>query len=190
MADTEFTSGCDDFQWQITSGGGVFNPANPTDPARNLNGRGSCSIAGNPFPLAAKHTGSITADYSRPVFGGDYRLYVNSDLSYTSKKNVQVHNTAYTGSALLMGARVGIETDSWKVGLYGRNLLDETSAVGATRWLHSYLNGCDAIRPGCSAVTLDPGLPPTSVASYSLPRGIFGTLRRESQIGLELSYKF
>ena len=122
LADTEFTSGCDDFQWQITSGGGVFNPANPTDPARNLNGRGSCSIAGNPFPLAAKHTGSITADYSRPVFGGDYRLYVNSDLSYTSKKNIQVHNTAYTGSALLMGARVGIETDSWKVGLYGRNL--------------------------------------------------------------------
>jgi outer membrane receptor protein involved in Fe transport len=188
LADTEFTSGCDDFQWNLTSGGGVFNPANPTDPARNLNGRGSCSIAGNPFPLAAKHTGSITADYSRPVFGGDYRLYVNSDLSYTSKKNIQVHNTAYTGSALLMGARVGIETDSWKVGLYGRNLLDETSAVGATRWLHSYLIGVPATAG--LAATLDPGLPPTSVAAYSLPRGIFGTLRRESQIGLELSYKF
>jgi outer membrane receptor protein involved in Fe transport len=187
LADTEFTSGCDDFQWNLTSGGGVFNPANPTDPARNLNGRGSCSIAGNPFPLAAKHTGSITADYSRPVFGGDYRLYVNSDLSYTGKKNVQVHNTAYTGSALLMGARVGIETDSWKVGLYGRNLLDETSAVGATRWLHGYLIGFQGPVP---AATLDPGLPPTSVAAYSLPRGIFGTLRRESQIGLELSYKF
>jgi outer membrane receptor protein involved in Fe transport len=187
LADTEFTSGCDDFQWNLTSGGGVFNPANPTDPARNLNGRGSCSIAGNPFPLAAKHTGSITADYSRPVFGGDYRLYVNSDLSYTGKKNVQVHNTAYTGSALLMGARVGIETDSWKVGLYGRNLLDETSAVGATRWLHGYLLGFEGPVP---AATLDPGLPPTSVAAYSLPRGIFGTLRRESQIGLELSYKF
>ena len=188
LADTEFTNGIDDFQWQITSGGGIFNPANPTDPARNLNGRGNGSIVGNPFPLAAKHTASLTADYSRPVFGGGYRLYVNSDLSYTSKKNIQVHNTAYTGSALLMGARVGIETDNWRAGIYGRNLLDETSAVGATRWLHSYLIGIPATAG--PAATLDPGLPPTSVAAYSLPRGIFGTLRRERQIGLELNYKF
>jgi len=188
MADTEFTNGIDDFQWQITSGGGIFNPANPTDPARNLNGRGNASIAGNPFPLAAKHTASLTGDYSQPVFGGDYRLYVNTDLSYTSKKNVQVHNTAYTGSALLAGARIGIETDSWRVGLYGRNLLNEDSLPGATRWLHSYLFGVPATAG--PAATLDPGLPPTTVAAYSLPRGIFGTLRRERQIGLELNYKF
>ena len=188
MADTEFTNGIDDFQWQITSGGGIFNPANPTDPARNLNGRGNASIAGNPFPLAAKHTASLTGDYSRPVFGGDYRLYVNTDLSYTSKKNIQVHNTAYTGSALLAGARIGIETDSWRVGLYGRNLLNEDSLPGATRWLHSYLFGVPATAG--PAATLDPGLPSTAVASYSLPRGIFGTLRRERQIGLELNYKF
>jgi outer membrane receptor protein involved in Fe transport len=188
LADTKFTNGIDDFQFQITSGGGIFNPANPTDPARNLNGRGNGSIVGNPFPLAAKHTASLTADYSRPVFGGGYRLYVNSDLSYTSKKNIQVHNTAYTGSALLMGARVGIETDNWRAGFYGRNLLDESSAVGATRWLHSYLFGIPATAG--PAATLDPGLPSTAVAAYSLPRGIFGTLRRERQIGLELNYKF
>jgi iron complex outermembrane receptor protein len=192
LADTGFTFGVDDFQFQITSGGGIFNPANPTDPTRNLNGKGDPSIAGNPFPLAAKHTASLTADYSQPVFGGDYRLYVNSDLSYTSKKNVQVHNTAYTGDALLLGARIGIETDSWRVGLYGRNLLNEDSLPGATRWLHGYLFGIAPGTPGVppAAVTLDPGLPPTSVAAYSLPRGIFGILRRERQIGLELNYKF
>ena len=189
LADTEFTNGIDDFQWQITSGGGVFNPANPTDPARNLNGRGNPSIVGNPFPLAAKHTASLTGDYSRPVFGGDYRLYVNADLSYTSKKNIQVHNTAYTGSALLAGARIGIETDSWRVGLYGRNLLDEDSLPGATRWLHAYLVGVPVGIPGVTP-TLDPGLPPTTVAAYTIPRGILGNLRRERQIGLELNYKF
>jgi iron complex outermembrane receptor protein len=187
MADTEFTNGIDDFQWQITSGGGIYNPANPTDPARNLNGQGNPSIVGNPFPLAAKHTASLTGDYSRPVFGGDYRLYVNSDLSYTSKKNIQVHNTAYTGDALLLGARIGIETDNWRVGLYGRNLLDEDSVPGATRWLHPYLIGFGGPVPPRN---LKPGLPPTSVAAYSLPRGIFGILRRERQIGLEMSYKF
>src|SRR5690606_20397468 len=30
LADSEFTQGCDDFQWVLTSGGGLFNPANPT----------------------------------------------------------------------------------------------------------------------------------------------------------------
>lgn len=188
LADTEFTNGVDDFQWQITSGGGIYNPANPTDPARNLNGKGNASIAGHPFPLAAKHTASLTGDYSQPVFGGDYRLYVNADLSYTSKKYVQVHNQAYSGSALLAGARIGIETDSWRVGLYGRNLLNEDSLPGASRWLHGYLFGIPATAG--PAATLDPGLPPTSVAAYSLPRGIFGNLRRERQIGLELNYKF
>jgi hypothetical protein len=53
--------------------------------------------------------------------------------------------------------------------------------------LHGYLIGFPGPVP---AATLDPGLPPTSVAAYSLPRGIFGTLRRERQIGLELNYKF
>ena len=183
LADTRFTSGCDDFQFNITSGGGILNPTNPSDPTRNLNGKGSCSIAGHPFPLAAKHTAAATADFARPVFGGDYRLYVNTDLSYSSKRNVQVHNTAYTGAATLLGARIGLETDRWKAGLYARNLLNEDSAVGATRWLHTYMIGI----PG---VTLKPGLPPTSVASYSLPRGIFGTLRRERQVGLEANYKF
>ena len=186
LADTEFTKGCDDFQFQISSGGGIFNPANPTDPARNLNGRGDCSIVGHPFPLAAKHTAALTADFRRPVFGGDYEFYLNSDLSYTSKKNVQVHGTAYTGEALLLGARIGVEKGAWRIGLYGRNLTNEDSVPGATRWLHTYLIGSQA--PGLA--NLDPGLPSTAIASYSLPRGIFGILRRERQVGLEASWKF
>lgn len=186
LADTAFTNGCDDFQFQITSGGGILNPNNPADPSRNLNGLGSCSIVGNPFPLSAKHTGSVTADYLRPVFGGDYRLYVNTDLSYSSKRNLQVHNTAYTGSATLLGARVGLETDEWRLGIYGRNVLNEDSAVGATRWLHAYL-AATSTNP---TLTLKPGLPSAAVAAYSLPRGIFGTVRRERQVGVEFSYKF
>jgi outer membrane receptor protein involved in Fe transport len=183
LADSEFTEGCDDFQFQITSGGGVFNPANPTDPTRNLNGRGTCSIVGNAFPLAAKHTASLTADFRRPVFDGRFEFYANGDVSYTSKKFVQVHNLAYTPAATLVGARFGFETEQWRIGIYGRNLTDEDASPSATRWLHPYLIGI----PG---LTLDPGLPPTTIASYSLPRGFFGILRRERQIGLEASYRF
>ena len=182
LADTEFTSGCDDMQFTITSGGGIFNPNDPNSTARNLNGQGSCSIAGNEFPLAAKHTASLTADFVRPVFGGDYEFYLNSDLSYTSKKWVQVHNLAYTGAAALLGARFGIQTADWKVGVYGRNLTNEDSSPGATRWLQQNLIGVNGLTV--------PATPATSVASYSLPRGFFGVLRRERQIGLEFSYNF
>lgn len=120
------------------------------------------------------------------MFGGDYRLFINSDLSYSSKRNVQVHNTAYTGSATLLGARIGVETDDWRLGIYGRNLLNEDSALGATRWLHAYL-AATSTNP---TLTLKPGLPSPAVASYSLPRGIFGTVRRERQVGIDFSYKF
>jgi hypothetical protein len=43
---------------------------------------------------------------------------------------------------------------------------------------------------GVPGATLLPGGPSTSVASYSLPRGFFGVLRRERQIGLDFSYNF
>ena len=89
---------------------------------------------------------------------------------------------------LLVGARIGLETDNWRVGLYGRNLTNEDSSPGATRWLHSYLIGI-ASTAG-PAATLDPGLPSTAVAAYSLPRGIFGILRRERQVGIDFSYNF
>lgn len=187
LADTKFTKGCDDFQWTLTSGGGLIDPPGAAlNPARNPNGQGNCSIAGHPFPLAAKHTGSATADYKRPIMGGAYNFYFNSDLSYTGKKTVQVDGEAYTGSAVLLGARFGVETDKWKAGFYGRNLTNEDSVPGATRWLDLYLIGTQA--PGIA--NIKPGLPSSTVVSYSTPRGFFGSLRRERQIGLEASYKF
>jgi hypothetical protein len=93
-----------------------------------------------------------------------------------------VHNLAYTGAAALLGARFGIQTNDWKVGVYGRNLTNEDSSPGATRWLQQNLIGVNGLTV--------PATPATSVASYSLPRGFFGVLRRERQIGLEFSYNF
>lgn len=187
LADTKFTKGCDDFQWTLTSGGGTIDPPGVAlNPLRNPNGQGSCSIAGHPFPLAAKHTGSATADYKRPVLGGRYKLYFNSDLSYTGRKTVQVDGYAYSGDAMLLGARFGLETDQWKAGFYGRNLTNEDSSPGVTRWLDLYLIGTQA--PGIANIKT--GLPSSTVVSYSTPRGFFGSLRRERQIGFEASYKF
>ncbi|MCS6947664.1 MAG: TonB-dependent receptor, partial [Steroidobacteraceae bacterium] len=201
LADTKFTEGCDDFQYQLTSGGGAYLANAPAFSA-NFTGRGSCSIVGNPFPLTSKHTGSLTVDYERPVFDGAMDFYWNSDLSYASKKPVQVHADPWTGAATLLGMRLGFRTERWNVGLYGRNLLNEDSVVSATRWLHQFLIGVPSF--------LDPGLPPSTVAppagsgivcpmatpncvpwaQYSLPRGFFGALRQPRQVGIEATFNF
>lgn len=201
LADTEFTSGCDDFQYQLTSGGAAYLTRAPTFSV-NYTGRGDCSINGNQFPLTSKHTASLTVDYERAAFDGGTRFYWNTDISYASKKPVQVHANPWTGAATLLGMRLGLKSDKWSVGLYGRNLTNEDSVVSATRWLHQFLFA--------SAGTLDAGVParfvtppagsgltcPTTnpacvpAAQYSLPRGFFGALRQQRQIGIEATWTF
>jgi len=163
LADTEYTQGCDDFQYQLTSGGGALLTNAPSLSA-NYTGRGDCSIVGNPFPLVAKNTATLTADYERPVGDGDKTFYTNADLRFEDKKAVQVHANPWTGSATLLGLRMGYKTDRWQVGVYARNLLNEDSVVSATRWFGQFLFA-SGLTPSAqtgvvsASTTLDAGLP-------------------------------
>jgi iron complex outermembrane recepter protein len=180
----------------------------------NLNGRGDASIVGNPFPLSAKHTASFAADFRVP-FNETVEFFASADVSYTGKRVVQVHADPYVPSATLVGARLGFDNDNWSFSMYGRNLTNEDSVAVATRWFAQPYIGFStspfaAATPLRTAAQLTAlGLPaytpsdgtsatptPTngntlnSVAAYSLPRGFFSMLRRERQIGIEVSYKF
>jgi len=167
---------------------------------------GDCSIKGNPFPLSAKDTASFALDYRTPFYG-DFEFFVNADVSYTGKRPVQVHDDPYVPEATIIGARIGIAAESWSAALYGRNLGDEDAVSVATRWLSQpYVGFSTAPIPGTTplkgaaalAAAGLPAYPPASgpstglnsVASYALPRGFFAALRRERQIGIELSYSF
>ncbi len=175
LADSEFTSGCDEFQWSLTSGGGRFNG----DPATSLNpnNMGDCSVAGHQFPMGSKHQASVFLDFSRPMANG-MNFFANLNVSYESKRYTQLHQSAYTGAATLAGARIGVQGDSWSLALLGRNLTDEDSAILATRWLQS---------PYFTFASLNVA-PPT--ADRGAPRAFFALPRRERQLGLELSYEF
>jgi outer membrane receptor protein involved in Fe transport len=219
LADSEFTEGVDDFQWTLTSGGGnsfgrpgAYNPANPAAGGTNLNGRGDASIVGNPFPLSAKHTASFAADF-RTALNETVEFFASADVSYTGKRVVQVHEDPYVPAATLVGARIGFSNENWSASLYGRNLTNEDAVAIATRWFSQpYIgfstSGFAAATPLRSGTSLAaaglPAYPPAngiatapptgtalnSVASYSLPRGFFAALRRERQVGIEVSYKF
>ncbi len=176
LADSEFTSGCDEFQWTLTSGGGKFNG----DPATsfNPNGMGDCSVAGNQFPMGSKHQASAYLDFSQPLSDG-MNFFANFNVSYESKRYTQLHQLSYAGAATLVGARLGLEGEDWTVALLGRNLTNEDSAILATRWLQS---------PFFTFSSLN--VAPRGRADRGTPRAFFALPRRERQIGLELSYRF
>lgn len=181
-ADSQFTSGCDDFQYALTSAGGLMNPDNIAEsPDFNallgLSGEGDCSIKGNQFPLSSKHQASAFAEYVQEISGG-IEGFINADVSYESKKYVQVHNYAYLPEAVIAGLRTGVRADNWSASLFVRNLTDEDAPVMATRWL--------AI-PYFTFSSLNTA---PDGADTGSPRAFFGNARRGRQIGLEFSYYF
>ncbi|EED31061.1 TonB-dependent receptor, plug [gamma proteobacterium NOR5-3] len=179
LADTEFTSGCDEFQWTLTSGGGKWTGDAAT--SADFTGNGDCSIEGNQFPLSSEHQASGFMNFSMPI-SNNMEFFFNADVSYESEKPVQVHNLAYAPEATIVGARLGLNGENWTLAAFGRNLTDEDAPPMATRWL--------------SLPYLAPNFPTLNTAAFvpgadtSSPRAFFGSLRRERQLGLELIYRF
>ena len=177
LADTRFTKGCDEFQWTLTSGGGVLDDAVNCS-GNNVNGMGNGSIVGSAFPLSSKNQFSANIDWRQQI-SGEMEFFANADYTWEDKKPVQVHNLAWVPSASLLGARIGIGTDRWNVAIYGRNLTDEDAPSMTTRWLQE-----PAFFGRALAGTSGAGVPssscPTGTCSTSWPRAFFADFRRST----------
>ncbi len=176
LADTEFTEGCDEFQWTLTSGGGLWTGDEAT--SVDFTGNGDCSIEGNQFPLSSEHQASAYANFATPI-SNNLEFFLNVDVSYESEKPVQVHNLAFAPEATLVGARLGLNGENWTLAAFGRNLTDEDAPPMVTRWLaipyftFASLNTAEGI----------------AGADTGSPRALFGSLRRERQYGVEFIYR-
>ncbi|MBL4802773.1 MAG: TonB-dependent receptor [Emcibacter sp.] len=91
------------------------------------------SIVGRALPRAPKHMFNMGANYTKAI-NDDWSVVLNANLSYESKKFVQVHNLAWTGSATLVNASIGVETENIRLVVWGKNLTDENSVVSASRF--------------------------------------------------------
>lgn len=189
FTDPKFTRGCDQDQWIFTSGGGVFfSEGNPLNTSFNgvFGGAATCDISGNRYPLVSKHMASGSATYTRPIAGGN-EFFASANGSYEGSKFVQVHNLAETGDAFILGAQIGIKGDGWRANVFARNLTNDDTIAIATRWFDlRYGNSTTAPAP---ARILADGGTPTTVTTGS-PRGLFGSLRRPRQFGIEFNYEF
>ena len=176
LADSEFTEGCDEDQWTLTSGGGLYSFSDPSS-SSNPNGNGDCSIEGHQFPLSSEHQASLFVDWERTLAGG-MTLFAGADVSYESRKYVQVHNEAYVPDATLVGARFGVRWGQSELVVVGTNLSDEDAPILATRWFTT---------PYFTFLT-----PNTADPTYNrgAPRAFFAPLREGSQVGIEYRYRF
>jgi len=181
LADTEFTDGCDDFEFTLNTGG-LLIPAGFDGP--------ECSIEGRQTPMSSKHQASLGADFRLPI-GRGMEFFAFPLLSYESKKFIQVHNRAFVPSATIVNLRAGVRSSSgWELAAYARNLFDEDAPVLATRWFD--------LRHGFNAFGIDPAQQASqgcninegNCADTSLPRAFFTTLRKGATYGLELRYSF
>ncbi|MBU3002592.1 TonB-dependent receptor [Paraglaciecola arctica] len=181
LADTKFTKGCDDFQWSLSSGGGVLTPGTTTGTDFRddfgVTEEASCSIEGNAFPLSSKHQASAFLEYITPITG-ELEAFFNVDASYESRKYVQVHNLAYVPSAIIAGARMGVSGENWRVSLYARNLTDEDAPILTSRWL------------GIPYFTFASLNTAPEGADMGSPRAFFSAARRGRQIGVDMTYHF
>ncbi|WP_169711845.1 TonB-dependent receptor [Henriciella litoralis] len=89
--------------------------------------------SGNTLPEAPEHSASLAGNYRHPLTSAlDFTLH--GDANYRSEVFFSASNEPdYTQDAVtLVNARIGVAAadDSWSVTLWGRNLTDETYAVG------------------------------------------------------------
>ncbi|RMF97255.1 MAG: TonB-dependent receptor [Gammaproteobacteria bacterium] len=195
LADSEFTKGCDEFQWTLTSGGGELKDATTCTgfvPDVPGSGTGDGSIVGHQFPLSSKHQVSAYADFRREIGRGGLEFFTNLDVSWEDKKPVQVHNLAWVPDATILNGKVGIGGENWSVSLYGRNLTDEDAPSMVTRWLQDplfdFVGGVGD--PSAAGATNCPAGPFRPDCEVIWPRAFFGDMRRGRNYGIEFKVSF
>ena len=91
------------------------------------------SIRGKRIPRAPEHTMFVDMDYRTPI-SDDWNFFVGSNVNMVSTSFDQVLNFAETGGSVVVDARLGVQSDRYRVMLYARNLFDEDSVAQILRY--------------------------------------------------------
>lgn len=90
-------------------------------------------IRGKRIPRAPEHTMFVDVDYRTPI-SDDWNFFVGSNVNMISTSFDQVLNFAETGGSVVVDARMGLQSDRYRVMLYARNLFDEDSVSQILRY--------------------------------------------------------
>jgi outer membrane receptor protein involved in Fe transport len=90
-------------------------------------------IRGKRIPRAPEHTMFVDVDYRTPISDA-WNFFVGSNVNMVSTSFDQVLNFAETGGSVVVDARLGVQSDRYRVMLYARNLFDEDSVAQILRY--------------------------------------------------------
>lgn len=85
-------------------------------------------VKGNKAPLVPKHSFNLNSNYQRAI-SSTTEVFFRNNWTFESKRFSTVNNFAYAPSRWQWDSRVGLETASWTIFAYVRNLTDEKSPV-------------------------------------------------------------
>lgn len=103
---------------------------------RNLDNAQFGDVAGQRSPRAPEYNGYLVLQYTMPLTDG-LDLALGGDVTYEGSKYAQVHNLIETGDRTYLNARIGLESRSWSVSLWGKNLADDDTALDILRYIDS-----------------------------------------------------
>jgi outer membrane receptor protein involved in Fe transport len=191
--DGEFTEGTDPQQALFRGGGycttsyiaptfsltGTTGSILPTTPAvtgsPDIPANTSCatlgSIVGKKSPLVPPLQASLATRYERDWSAG-VTFFIGADITYRDSFYAQVDNLQETGSAAKLNAQVGLEGESWKLALWGKNLNNEDTPEGILRYV-DFL-----------------GALPASPGFRGTPRAFAVAAPRKPAVGVTLSYNW
>jgi iron complex outermembrane recepter protein len=133
-------------------------------------------VKGNRLPQTPQHQFVVTAEGRQPV-GTGLDAFLRSDLSYESKRYVQVDNLSHTGDSYLWNLAAGVESDNWTAQLWVENLLDDRTPAVVTRLIDT--------RRGF--VSIPNGLGGRQSTFF---RDFLISAPRKRQVGATFTYKF
>jgi outer membrane receptor protein involved in Fe transport len=120
-SNTEFPAACG------TAGPPGFSTLNNWSPVPG-------PIDGRRTPLSSKHQLSGAIGYTNGLFNTDFDWFARVDASYTGNKYVQVQNLAEIPAATVVNLQLGVESENFRLALWGKNVFDEDSVVSGTRF--------------------------------------------------------
>jgi outer membrane receptor protein involved in Fe transport len=90
-------------------------------------------MKGNQNARFPKSSGSLASSYHAP-FTGDWKWFLNGDVSYVGKTFTDESNLAYCKSYFLANARVGFEKSDLRIEGFVKNLTNDRSYSACARW--------------------------------------------------------
>jgi outer membrane receptor protein involved in Fe transport len=143
---------------------------------RNLTGDGD--VSGRWIPSAPEHSVVLGAVVQKPLGNGWTALF-RTDLAYESRRYVDPANFVWIGDRTLVNLRAGVDTGTWNVAGYVRNLMDDETPLAALTFVNF---GYGPLAPGADAVF------GTSDDLY--PAMLSTNPQRGREYGLEIQYRF